>query len=217
MGNQKWVFLKALIVTLIVFDIGIYLGYMLENSRVDEINKWYLEAEMEILDQTIQKDALDLMDLDCRTLEEENIMFGDKIFKEALEIDKIEKASRIVESINFQHKRYDLLRTLFWMNSIRIKEKCKSEFHTVVYLYQYNEPSLEQKSKQRFFSKLLQELKEIYGNKILLIPIAADNDLASINLLTKKFEINELPVILIDEKTKITDVESLEDFEKYLN
>jgi len=216
MASQKWVFLKALIITLFVFNIGIYMGYMLENSRVNDINKWYLEAEMELLDQRIQKDALDLMELDCEILGEENIRFGDKIFEEALKISKFEEANRINEEIDFQHKRYDLLRTLFWMNSIRIKEKCKSDFHTVVYLYKYNEPTLEQKSKQRFFSKLLQELKEIYGNEILLITIAADNDLASVNLLVKKFEVSELPVILIDEKTKVLEVESIEDFDEWL-
>lgn len=217
MGSQKWVFLKALIVTLIIFNIGIYLGYMLESSRIENINQWYLEAELEILDQNIQKDALDLMDLDCNSLVEENIKFGDSIFEQALQIQKFEDANRISEEIDFQHKRYDLLRTLFWMNSIRIKEKCSSDYHNVVYFYQYNNPTLEQKGKQKFMSNLLEELKIQYGNKIMLIPIAADNELASVNLLVEKFEITELPVILIDEKVKITDIENVKDFEKYLN
>lgn len=217
MKNQKFIFLYALILTLIVFNLGIFMGYMLESSRVNKINALYLEAEMELLDQRIQKDTLEIINLDCEILIEENIKFANRIFEEALLIQKYEDANRINNEIEFQHKRFDLLRTLFWINSIRIKEKCNSEYHNIVYIYDYNNPSIEQKAKQRFFSKVLSEIKNKFGNEIMLIPIAGDNEIASINLLMDAYEIKELPVILIDETTKITELESMEDIEKYLN
>ncbi len=214
--SQKWIFLYALIITLIVFNFGIFMGYMLEHSRIDKINIWYLEAELELLDQRIQKDAFEIIELDCDAMVEENIRFADKIFEEALIIQKYEDANRMNKEIIFQHKRFDLLRTLFWINSMRIKEKCNSDYHNLVYFYQYNDPSIEQKSKQKFFSNLLFQIKQRKGSEVMLIPIAADNNLPSINLLLDKYGIEELPVILIDEEIKITDVESLEDVEKYL-
>jgi hypothetical protein len=189
---------------------------MLELSRVNDINKLYVDAELELLDQTTQKDALALLNLDCSSLVAENIKFGDRIFAEALQIQKYEDANRITSDIVFQHKRFDLLRTVFWINSINIKQSCSSSFHTVVYLYKYNNPSLEQHSKQAFFSNLLEEIKQKEGDNVMLIPIAADNNISSIDLLTKKYNITELPAILIDEKDKITDVNSLQDIEKYL-
>ncbi len=215
--SQKWFFLYALVITLIIFNFGIFMGYMLEQSRINKINMWYLEAELELLDQRIQKDAFEIIDLNCTAMIEENINFADKIFEEALIIQKYEDANKISSEIIFQHKRYDLLRTLFWINSMRIKEKCNSDYHNVVYFYKYNNPSIEQKSKQRFFSNLLFEIKQKKGDKVMLIPIAADNDLPSVNLLTNKYGINELPVILIDEGIKITDMESMEDVLKYLD
>ncbi len=214
--NQKYAFLYSLILTIVVFNLGIFMGYMLEVSRVSQINALYLNAEMELLDQLTQKGALEVMDLNCNLLVEENIKFGDKIFQEALQIQEYEEANRINSEIIFQHKRFDSLRALFWINSITIKQKCNSQYHNVVYFYKYNEPSLEQESKQKFFSNLLVEVKEKKGNQVMLIPIAADNDIPSINLLTEKYDINELPLILIDEKTKITDVRTIEDIEKYL-
>jgi len=217
MASQKYTLLYALILTFVVFNIGIFMGYMLESSRVDKINKLYLEAEMELLDQRIQKDAAEIIDFDCDILVEENINFADKVYEEALIIQRYEDANRINQDIIFQHKRYDLLRTLFWINSMRIKEKCNSDYHNIVYFYQYNNPSIEQESKQRFFSNLLFQIKEKFGNSIMLIPIAADNDISSINLLLDKYGIEELPVLLIDEDTKITNLESMEDIEKYLN
>ncbi len=214
--KQKRIFLYTLIATLIIFNLGIFMGYLLETTRVSEINDFYLEAEMELLDQRIQREALDLIDLDCDLLVQENIDFADRIFEEALLIQRFEDANKMNQEIIFQHKRYDLLRTLFWMNSIRIKEKCNSDYHNVVYFYDFDNPSLEQGAEQRFFSNLLIEIKREYGNKIMLIPIAADNSLPSINLLLEAYEIDELPTILIDESIRITEVESKEDVTKHL-
>jgi len=215
--NQKRIFLYALLLTLLVFNLGIFMGYMLESSRINQVNHLYLDAEMELLDQTIQKDSLDLLDLDCDLLVKENIKFADKIFEEALLIQKYEEANRISSEIISQHKRFDLLRTLFWMNSIKIKQKCSSDYHNVVYFYKYHNPSIEQDSKQKVFSNLLGQLKEKEGSKIMLIPIAADNDISSINLLLKNYDVHELPMILIDESIKITEVESVQELEKFLN
>ena len=216
MKSQKWFFLYALVLTVIIFNIGIFMGYMLESSRIDKINVFYLESELELLDQRIQKDVLDFMDLNCELLFEENIAFADRIFEQALVIKRYEDANRINSNIIFQHKRYDLLRTLFWINSIRIKQECGLSYHNLVYLYDYNNPSLEQKAKQKMFSNLLFEVKNEKGNNVMLIPIAADNDLPSINLLLDKYGIEELPTILIDETVKITDVKDKEEIMKYL-
>lgn len=215
--NQKWVFLKALFVTLVIFNIGVYMGYKLEASRADKINEFYFESEMFLLDQEIQREAFEIVDLDCDAAVQANINFADKIFEDALgTIHRYEEANRFNDAIIFQHKRFDLLRTLFWMNSMKIKEKCDSDYHNVVYFYDYLEPSAEQTGKQNFFSNLLGEIKELKGDKVMLIPIAGDNDLTSIGLLMDKYEITELPTILIDEEIKIIDIGHIDDILKYL-
>jgi len=200
-----------------MFNFGIYAGYKLESSRINQINDWVIESELELLNQRIQRDAFDVIGLNCDSLVEENIAFADRIFSEAVKIEKYENANRINGDIILLHKRYDLLRTLLWINSIKVKEECNPDYHNVVYLYQYNEPSLEQKAKQRFFSNVLTELKDKKGGEIILIPLAGDNDISVIGMILDKYEVSELPVILIDEKIKITEIESLDDIEKYLD
>jgi len=100
---------------------------------------------------------------------------------------------------------------------MKIKQKCNSDYHTIVYFYKYNNPSVEQESKQRFFSNLLGNIKTTQQDNVMLIPIAADNNIPSVNLLIEKYGINELPMILIDEEIKITDVKIIDDVEKYLD
>ncbi len=214
--NQKRIFLYALILTLIVFNVGIFMGYMLEASRIDQINNLSLDAELELIDQMNQRDSMSILNLSCSELTNENIQFGDQIYSEALLLQRYEDANRIDDNIVFQHKRFDLLRTLFWINSMSIKQKCNSNYHDVIYFYQYNNPSIEQQSKQKFFSNLLTEVKNQLGNKVMLIPISGDNNISSVTLLMDNYNITELPTILIDEKVKITNVTSVNDVEKYL-
>ena len=217
MKSQKYNFLYALIITILIFNFGIFMGYKLETSRLDKINDFSLLAEIELLDQKVQSDALSMMDLDCDLLVQENIIFADKIFEDAKKIQNYENANRMNNEITILHKKYDLLRALFWMNSLKVQKKCNSDYHNVVYFYDYDAPTLDQKSRQRFFSNLLGELKSEEKGKVMLIPMAGDLDAGSINLLMDKYGVESLPAILIDEKVVLTDVESLEQIRSYLN
>jgi hypothetical protein len=216
LNNQKYIFLYALIATLFIFNLGIFMGYMLESSRADKISAFYSASEMKIFDQMAQKEAMNLLIFDCDSLSKENIKFGNEIYTDALTIQKYEDANRIDSEIISLHKKFDSLRALFWMNSLSIKQKCNFNYHIAVYFYKYNSPSLEQQSKQKFFSNVLLEAKEKFGDKIMLIPIAADNDIPSISLLLEKYQINEFPTILMDENAKITEIKNMSDIEKYL-
>ncbi|MEK6820138.1 MAG: hypothetical protein AABX71_00315 [Nanoarchaeota archaeon] len=215
--SQKHIFWQALLLALIMFNIGIFLGYSLEANRAERINKLYIESDIELLDIKIQDDAFYVTDINCEKAVEENIKFADRVYEEALLLKKYEDANRINQALTLQHKKYDLLRTYFWLNSIKLKEKCKADYHNVVYFYQYNEPSLDIEAKQRALSTILEVLKQRQGNRIMLIPIAGDMDLSSINLLLDSYGVNELPTIFIDENIKITDIVSVEELEKFLD
>lgn len=214
--NQKYVFLFALIATLIIFNIGIFMGYMLESSRIEKINQMYQNTEMKILDQITQMNSFESFDFDCDKMFDENVRFGNQIFEEAQLISKYENANIFSEEIVAQHKRFDLLRSLFWINSVKIKDTCNLDYHNIVYFYKYNNPTFEEESKQNTISNLLFELKEKFGNSILLIPIAGDNDISSINLLVDKYNITKFPVVFVDEKIVITELDDLRNIEKYL-
>lgn len=216
MTNQKHAFWQALIVTIIIFGVGVFLGVVLENWRTSKVTDLYQQSELGILDIKLQSEIYSLGEFDCKKAVEENIAFADKIFEEAKILENYEDASRLTKNLKIQHKKYDLLRTNLLLNSIKIKEKCGEDYNEIVYFYQYDNPSLEIKAKQSVFSKILTELKEEKGYDILLIPIAGDNDITAINLLIDEYEIKELPTIMINREYKITDIQTSEDISKYL-
>jgi hypothetical protein len=213
--NNKHSFWQALIVAIFIFGIGIMFGLFLEQYRADKISQIYLESEINLLDIELQSKLLDVENLDCSNAIEKNILFGDSIYEDAKQLDRYEQASRLKQVLIEQHKRYNLLRTLFWINSIKIKEKCPSEFNTVVYLYNYNPKSIEETNKQKTFSNFLRALKYEYGNKIILIPLAIDLNLTSIDTLTNKYNIQDTS-ILINEEHLFTDIENLQEIKELL-
>ena len=217
-NSQKNVFWQAFILATFVFAAGILLGFVLENWRFGKIESLYFQSELDLLDIRIQNDIYSLAKIDCEKAIGENINFANKIYDEANLLQRYEDANKITENIILQHRKYDLLRTLFWINAIKIKSRCNATYHNLVYLYKYNNPSLEIKAKQLVFSRILSELKEDRGDEIMLIPIAGDNNLASVGLLMGLYNITEaeLPVILIDEKIKINDIEKKSDIDKLI-
>jgi len=214
--SQKHVFWQALILALIIFGSGIFVGFILEGIRVAEVSKLYTDSEIYLLDIKIQSELYKTGDVGCEIAIQENINFANKVFEQARILDKYEKSSRITESIKVQHKKYDLLRTLFWINSIEIKKRCNAEYHNIVYFYNYNDPGVQEKALQDVYSNLLEEVKNKHGDSVMLIPIAVDNGLSSVDILVKKYNIKKFPSIMIDENIVFTEFKGMEDIEQYL-
>lgn len=215
MESQKSSFLYAFIITIIIFSIGLLLGVLLENWRSNQISDLYQQSEMNLLDIKLQSEIYSLEKFDCKNAIEENIVFADKIFEEAKIIERYESANKLTDSIKLQHKKYDLLRTDLFLNSIKIKQKCNNRYNEVVYFYQYSDLSIEKKAKQEIFSRVLEELKNEKGHDILLIPIAGNNDITAVKLLLKEYNITEFPTVLINRDIKITDVQNAKEISKY--
>jgi hypothetical protein len=83
-----------------------------------------------------------------------------------------------------------------------------------VYFYQFKNPEMDKKAEQGVVSEVLTNLKEKYGSNVVLIPLAADNNITSITLLREYYNVTYLPTILIDEEHKIQGTTSLKDIER---
>lgn len=216
--SQKHVFWQALLITILIFGVGVFIGVVLENWRTGKINELYEKSDINLLDIKLQTEIYSLGNFNCENAVKENIKFADRIFNEAKLLERYEKANRLTdEKIAIQHKKYDLLRTMLFLNSIKIKEKCSNSYYEIIYFYEFNSQSYDIKAKQNVFSKLLKELKESKGEKILLIPIAGNNEISAVKIILEKYNIkeNELPVILIDRKTKITEIQTIDKLLRY--
>lgn len=214
--NKKRVFWEALLLTLIIFILGMLIGAGFERGKLDEIEQYYTKSEILFMDLFALNERIDSDDT-CEVLMDSNIQLADNIYEEAFLLEKYEAAGKITEGLKLAHRKYDMLRTYLWMNTIDISEKCKGEFNSVVYLYEYDTDDLAVKATQNVWAKVLFDLKQEKGNTIILIPIAVDSNLVSLDVLLEDFEISRYPVVIIDEEFVIEELSSVEDLKVYLN
>lgn len=215
--NTKGVFWQALILTIIVFVSGIFLGIAYEGSKLDEMNDYYVLSEIFLMDSFALSKLTDVIGtglVSCDVLVDANIEFADKIYREAYILEKYEESGKLSEALKILHRKYDLLRTLLWINLMDIPDKCKEDVSVVVYLYEYETEDLTKKATNRVWSKILFDLKQEMGNKIILIPIAVDGDLTSLNSLVLKYNISEYPVVIISEHV-ISEINFVDDLKEY--
>lgn len=200
-----------------MFLIGMYVGIVFEDRNLNQAENFFSQSEISLMDIVALNNLLDAGDLSCEAIKKSNFDFADKIYEEALLLEDYEKVGKIQDNLVFIHRKYDLLRTFLWMNAIKVKSKCESNFSTVVYIYNYELKDLTIRAKQSVWSKILIDLKRKRGDDVLLIPIATSDDFISLGALTKKFNISKYPVVIVNEEHIFYDLESSEDLEKYLN
>lgn len=219
MKNKKNLnpYVKATILTLIVFSSGILLGIFIDQYRLEDIRQriasldvsWNDARLLNLYFQKLEKDYCDLA-------LEQNLKYNQKIYLEGLEIEFAEKTNRFTPELLDQKRRYILLQTQFWFNSIELKERCNFTYHNVVYFYKHKNVTRDEVIDQKTQAAVLLDLKEICGNKIMLIPLAADLNLTVIDAIVKQHNITKYPAIIIDDLV-IQGLTSLNDLKKIVN
>jgi hypothetical protein len=217
LGNRKNVFWEALLLTATIFVLGLLLGVAFEKSQADKINEYYLNAEISLVDIMALNNFVDLEEMTCSQLISSNIFFADKIYNEALIFEKFENSGKITGNVVLLHERYDILRTLLWINVMKTREKCSQDFSSVIYLYEDSTDDLNKKAVQKVWSKILFDLKEKRGEEVILIPIGVSNELASLDLVLANFEVSEFPAVIINDEHLITELNSVNELESYLD
>lgn len=214
--QSKTVFIQSLVVTIIIFLIGIAIGFWIESNRVDKTQLALLNSEISLLDEQVREINIKSFGISCSSAIESEFAFADRIYSEARLLEDYDSSNKFTSELNIIHKKYDLLRALLWAQSIELKEKCPESFHTAVYLFDYKTDDINLKAKQLTMSRVLSDLKQKYGDSVLLIPIASNLELESINLIKLKYEISDAPAIIIDEQKIISSEITLAELESII-
>ncbi len=216
LGNKKNAFWEAFLIAAVVFILGLLLGLFIEQNRVQQVNDYFSQAEVSLLDSVALSNSIDISN-SCQSLISSSTQFADNIYLKAQLLEQYEASGKISDSLIIIHAKYDLLRTILWQNLIKLESKCPGQFNSVVYLYNYNPPSIQEKATEQVWSKILGELKQKEGNNMILIPIAANNNLSSLDYLVEEFNISKFPAVIINGKTTIYNLTSTNDLETYIS
>jgi hypothetical protein len=211
---DKHVFWQALIFTVIIFIIGLIFGYFLESYRADRIELDVMGSEINMLDEQIRGTIASSSNVSCDLAIKSTFAFADKVYGEALKLEKYDAASKLdKDALSIIHKRYDLLRMMLWQESIKVRKRCGG-FHIIVYFFKYDSENVELRAEQSFYSRLLTDIKNKHPAEVLLVPIAANMDIASVDLAKASYGISKLPAILVDEREVVSSIITLDELEK---
>lgn len=216
--KKAHIFWQAAVIASIIFWIGIFIGISVEKSRIEKMENFYLNSQIDFFDFELASEIAYFYNLNCNTVNEKSIEFADRIYEEALKLEKYEELNKVNKESLYLHRKYDLLRTMLWKKIIESKKYCQNFSNTIIYFYGYVDPPLNIKALQSTMSNSLLDLKTEYGKKIILIPIAIDTNIKSLDSLKKVYGLEDTyPMIFVNEKIQITNLENIKDIEKYLN
>lgn len=210
---SKNAFWQALVFTVIVFSLGMILGYFLEVRQSESIYNDLISSELNLIDEQLRQKIIIDNNISCSLAKESLFSFADKIYEDALNVEELDTTGRI-NDLTVLHRRYDLLRTMLLVEAENLKQRCKGDFHIINYLYYYNMDDIEINSRQNYFSRLAFDFKTAYPEEVVLIPMAIDTNIASVDLFVKSLNLKNYPVIIVDGDKVITDVLTFEEFEK---
>ena len=216
MVNSKNAFWQALVVTIFVFVAGLVLGFHIELSNVDKSDSLIRSSEVDFLDQQIKFSILNSgINFNCENSKKDIFDFADQVYVDAVKFEEEDAQSKFTEEQRgILHKRYDLLRINLWIESLKLRENCNGSFHTILYFFDYSSPDVDIRSEQRIMSLVLLDLKYRYPNDILLLPIAANMDLDSIDMIKENYNVSRSPTLIIDESLVIDSLITADELEK---
>ena len=213
--SKYHVFWEALFVTILVFGIGIVLGIYFEQIRSDNSNALFYNSEAALFDTIAFTEFINSENISCEQTRNVLGSFADKIYLEAKQLDQFEDSTKLSSSIKAIHRKYDTMRTILWIKTLQANQKCNN-FNTVVYFYLLDPEDLTIRAKQNVWGKVLFELKQKKGSEVILIPIAANNDVGSLEQIIKIYNVTSFPSVIINRDNVIYNLQSADELEKYL-
>lgn len=217
MNSRFRIFLESAIISMLILIIGFSFGLYVESNRNDKIIENYKNYEIQALDLKLQNYYYQIMDSSsCKQAIEQNFQFAEDIYLTGLELEKFEELNQITDELLREKKRYSLLKTELWLNTLLLKKKCDASFDTIAYLYAGDPTNSRIVAEQKIISNVLKDLKKEKGNLLVLLPVAGDLGLNAVELQKRVHNVTRLPVIIINEEIVLEGFNSIDEIKKYL-
>jgi len=205
------IYIEALVLSVFIFLSGIMVGIWLDNYRVSKIREELLSDSVFWDDSLFLTKFTQLYESSsCDEALKMNLLYNQKIYERGKEIEDAIKLNQFAPEMKEELKRYTLMQVQFWFNSIELKKRCNFTYHTVVHLQQFYPASEQARIDNMAQSNVMLQLKNICGNKIMLIPITTDLNLTTTEAILAKYNITRLPAVIIDEEKVFQGPTSLE-------
>ena len=187
-------YLLALILTIIVFSIGIAIGIMFENLRLNHSKQDILSEKVGLQSLQLQQKYIDSGLADCNTLHkilETNI---NELGKKMVQVSGYERRSLFnQEEFNLQLQDYYLTQIQYLLISQEIDKKCPQDDVKIIYFFNENELDTQ--------GSILDYLRKLFNGRVLVFSLDSNfRQEPMIEILLESYEVKEFPSVIVEEK-----------------
>jgi hypothetical protein len=216
---KKYILLKAAIITVVIFSIGLFIGMWLDGQRYDEIKNEITNLNIDWNDARLQslyyRTFSNQSDF-CQSALATNKKLAEKIFSRGEQLERYEEVNRFSSEVLEQKKIYALLHVQLWLNSVELKRECNANYSTIIYFYSHYAKGEEEQDQDVQSSILIDSIHRCDG-QLEVFPIPIDMDIQIIDLIIEQYGINSVPSLLVNEDTPLNGVQSREVIENLIN
>jgi len=195
--------LIAISLALIFFIIGILLGNLIDNERVDKVTEINNIHKLDYESLQLQYIYLESVLADFENCDAAEQALNENINDLVVITNKIdgyiESQNLISNSEEFKllKREYTLTQLRYWLLAKKINDKCSTD--SVSLLYFYSNDNCDSCEKQGFvLSSLKKELNEKLLNFVIDLDLAEDE--AMIRILQNSYGISSVPSLVINDK-----------------
>jgi len=199
MNFQNNVFLRAAVLTTIIFVLGVWFGLWVGDEKVSQLQNTISGLQENINEAELQFLFLDITEsnISCNYLISTANRLGEETTSMASEVDKYENAQKVDDAaFKALKKTYTITLVRDWLTLEKIKQSCNGSYTIVLYFY-----SNKQCDKCQDQGIVLSYLKEKLDNEVLIFALDGDIDLDIIKALRESYVIYEYPAIVVNGKT----------------
>jgi len=198
---SKEKYILAFVITAVVFILGLTLGILFDNYRLNVTEEGVKQREVDYL-------SLQLQYLYLTTLEDNNnscnvlytaMQKSIKDISESLEKFNTynDKTKINYEEYNLISRRYIIDNIRYWLFSKKMKEECDMDVVNIIYFY--SEKNCADCTNQ---GVILTYFKKLFGDQLLVFPINVDyeENEQMISILKSQYDVLNYPTLIIEDR-----------------
>jgi hypothetical protein len=197
------VYIKAAILTALVFISGIAIGWYLDSQRVVFLQSQIDKLQISLSSLALEETFYNSINMNKEMLCEVYVSKANEVSIEAGKLGSYLEGFREITKFNAHEfeilkNKYFISNLQFWLYMRRLREECN--YSVITILYFYNVKNCEDCAAQGI---ALTSLKRGDPEKYMIFALDIDSDLGIVKTLVKYFNVTKAPTIIINEKIKL--------------
>lgn len=211
----------VLIVTIIIFTLGVLIGAQFEQFRIEKIQESFsqettryqeIQSEIEYINFLLENEEINISS--CTTLKNSFLTSVEKLDDSVFAIENYESSATFrLDDYDSLKNQYFNLQVRYYTLSQNINIVCPNSFNTILYFYAEAEECPECEDQ----GVILDHIKKKYTDDVMIFSFNTQRGVNIIDLLTlnNNIETYQTPVLIVNQNIRLN-FSSINDIEKEL-